>query len=177
MDAFIHVQHICKLAENVKSVGTVYLESSLQLSFDYVFVYNSLPIQCRPSNVETNYLIGSFFRRIPHVNQFSCFANQDDCHFVGQCFVSIWGNSGVFEPVSCVIILVRRKIHPNPQGEASSERKAPGLRLTTLIAKLDAHFSPSGFFAGFRLRERLRRCWKSVAGGNDVFWFPDNRTL
>ena len=52
-----------------------------------------------------------------------------------------------------------------------------GLRLTTLLAKLEAHFSPAGFGVGTSLKDRWCRCWKSITGGTEVLVFFDFMSL
>merc|ERR1719353_2451953 len=52
-----------------------------------------------------------------------------------------------------------------------------GLRLTTMLAKLEAHFSPAGFGLGTTLKDRWWRSWKSITGGNDVLVFFDFMSL
>mgnify|MGYP003324477894 CR=1 FL=1 len=52
-----------------------------------------------------------------------------------------------------------------------------GLRLTTMLAKLHAHFSPAGFGVGTSMKDRWSRCWKSITGGTDVLVFFDFMSL
>jgi hypothetical protein len=52
-----------------------------------------------------------------------------------------------------------------------------GLRLTTMLAKLEAHFSPAGFGVGTSLKDRWCRCWQSITGGSDVLVFFDFMSL
>jgi len=52
-----------------------------------------------------------------------------------------------------------------------------GLRLRTMLEKLNSHFSPGGCCTGRTICERWRRMWKSMVGGAEVLIFFDFMSL
>ena len=75
------------------------------------------------------------------------------------------------------LIVLSHRWMDNVKCDMATHACPQGLRLTALLAKLEAHFSPAGFGVGTSLKDRWCRCWKSITGGSDVLVFFDFMSL